>query len=391
MGGGGGSGKTTNVPWTAAQPYLIGNEGKGTAGVFPEASKLYGEGGWTPQMQQFTDNYAASILNRNNDPSLDYAKWGAGQILQGGYDTRFNGVANIAGAPQVNAQSIQAPQTSLTQARQGQGALNPTQSLQQLLSGQPNNPYLDQQAAAITGQLTRNMNENVMPGLRSEALASGMYGGSRQGIAEGLAASRLNQDLAPALTSLYGGAYENAQNRMQATAGTLNDQAFQNAQANAGRQFAANQGNVQNNLNAQQFNANNALNTQQFNANLGLQNNAQRLNTNTQNLNNRLQGLGVLNSVGNMQDVNYGALMDALQGGQNFNWQNLSQYNSMINPGIGGVQTQSASKNRLVGGLGGAASGAMAGAMVGSVVPGIGTAVGALGGAILGGAGGALA
>jgi len=190
----------------------------------------------------------------------------------------------------------------------------------------------------------------------------------------------MNQDLAPALTNLYGGAYENAQQRMYGTAGALNDQAFQNSQANAQRQFGANQ-----------FNANADMTTQQFNANLGLQNNAQQLQRNTQNLNNRLQGLNVLGTTQTMQDNNYAALIDSLQGGQNFNWQNLAQYNSMINPGIGGVQTQSASKNRLVGGLGGAASGAMAGAMAGSVVPGIGTAVGAIGGAILGGAGGALA
>ena len=374
MGGGGSSGKTTNVPWTAAQPYLTGEGKEGVKGVFPEAGALYQSGGWTPRMQSATDLYTQEIMRRATSPEMQYAQNGAGQVLGGAFDANFGDVAKT------NTSTMAAPQTNMMHARAAQGALNPTNAMEQMLSGKPNNPYLDRQAAAITGQMTRNLNENVMPGLRSEALASGMYGGSRQGIAEGLAASRMNQDLAPALTNLYGGAYENAQQRMYGTAGALNDQAYQNSQANAQRQFGANQ-----------FNANADMTTQQFNANLGLQNNAQQLQRNTQNLNNRLQGLNVLGTTQTMQDNNYAALIDSLQGGQNFNWQNLAQYNSMINPGIGGVQTQSASNSRLVGGWGGAAPGAMAGAMAGSVVPGIGTAVGAIGGALLGGAGGALA
>jgi hypothetical protein len=75
------------------------------------------------------------------------------------------------------------------------------------------NPFIQQQQKAITDMATRNLNENVMPGITSQANAMGGYGGSRQGIAQGLAMSRLNTDLAPALSTLASNAWENSQGR----------------------------------------------------------------------------------------------------------------------------------------------------------------------------------
>lgn len=396
MGGGGSTTMKQNAdPWAGAIPYLMGKDNPQTpeneagSGIFPEARKLYDSGkNYSPQMQGVNDLYTQYIRDRATSPQMQYAENGANDVMRGAYDTNLGPVQGIRNMPQVGA-----PQTNLQQARNAQGQLNPTQAIQQLLSGTPNNPYLDQQAAAITGQLTRNLNENVMPGIRSEALASGQYGGSRQGIAEGLAASRMNQDLAPALTGLYGSAYENAQQRMGATAGALNDQAFQNANVNAQRQFTANQQNVANNLN-----------TQQFNANLGLQNNQQQMQQNVQNLNNRMQGLNILGTTQNMQDNNYAAMMGALQSPNDYQWSQLSNYNSLINPVVGSTTSQNASKNRLAGGMGGALAGGMlgaslasggaaaagagggavAGAEAGSVVPGYGTAIGAILGGLAG-------
>lgn len=245
--------------------------------------------------------------------------------------------------------NVNAPQTNLVQARQSQGRLDPTGSLARMLSGRPDNPYLDQQASAITNQLTRNLNENVMPGVRSEALASGQYGGSRQGIAEGLAASRLNQDLAPALTNLYGGAYENAQGRMYGTANSLNDQAFQNATNNANRDFAG-----------QQFNVSNDLAKQQFNANLGLQNNSQLMQKQSQNLGNRMQGIGILGGANAIQDNNFAQYMNAQGAPNQYNWQNLNNYAGIIQPGAGMGSTQSQTMNKNIGAgvLGGGLAGA---------------------------------
>jgi hypothetical protein len=81
------------------------------------------------------------------------------------------------------------------------------------LQGYEKNPYLDQMAAGITQQATRNLNEQVLPGVRSQAVASGGFGGSRQGIAEGLAMGRTSDAITNSLSNLYGTDYNNQMNR----------------------------------------------------------------------------------------------------------------------------------------------------------------------------------
>lgn len=77
---------------------------------------------------------------------------------------------------------------------------------------QPSNPYLQSQANAITQTATQNLNNNILPGIQSGAVAAGGYGGSRQGIAEGNAIGQTNQGITNSLSSLYGNAYAQDQN-----------------------------------------------------------------------------------------------------------------------------------------------------------------------------------
>src|SRR5574342_1222776 len=68
------------------------------------------------------------------------------------------------------------------------------------------NQYTQAAADALTGQVTRNLTENILPGIRSGSTASGgMYSGgaSRQGIAEGLAVGRTNEALSDALARMH--------------------------------------------------------------------------------------------------------------------------------------------------------------------------------------------
>jgi hypothetical protein len=68
------------------------------------------------------------------------------------------------------------------------------------------NQYVQAAADATTGQVTKNLMENILPGIRSGATsAGGMYSGgsSRQGIAEGLAIDRTNAGLSDALSRMY--------------------------------------------------------------------------------------------------------------------------------------------------------------------------------------------
>lgn len=73
------------------------------------------------------------------------------------------------------------------------------------------NPYLKAQGDAIAEQTTRNLNQNILPGLRSGAAVSGGFnsgGNTRGGLAQGEAVGQTNQDLTNALSNLYGGAYQ---------------------------------------------------------------------------------------------------------------------------------------------------------------------------------------
>lgn len=75
------------------------------------------------------------------------------------------------------------------------------------------NPYLQDQAGAITTQANQNLQNNIMPSLNMGAMATGGFGGSRQGIAQGLAAGQTQQGITSSLAGLYGNAYEQDQNR----------------------------------------------------------------------------------------------------------------------------------------------------------------------------------
>jgi hypothetical protein len=75
------------------------------------------------------------------------------------------------------------------------------------------NPFVNQQSQAITDLLTRNLKENVFKQEDTNANIAGGYGGTKNALALGTAASRMNQDLAPTLAQLGSNAYENSQNR----------------------------------------------------------------------------------------------------------------------------------------------------------------------------------
>jgi hypothetical protein len=90
---------------------------------------------------------------------------------------------------------------------------SPTQTPgnQQRLPGQQN-PYTQQMGQDITRQVTNNLQRNILPGIGRGAVAAGGYGGSRQGIAEGLAIGETNNNLAGQLANLYGNQFNTDRN-----------------------------------------------------------------------------------------------------------------------------------------------------------------------------------
>lgn len=69
------------------------------------------------------------------------------------------------------------------------------------------NPYLTKMGNVMAGQMTDNFNRKVMPGIASQMMATGGYGGSRQGVIEANAMNDLNGQIGGALTNLYGNGY----------------------------------------------------------------------------------------------------------------------------------------------------------------------------------------
>lgn len=80
------------------------------------------------------------------------------------------------------------------------------------------NPYLQAAKQATANQVTQNLTENQLPAIRTGSTqAGGMYsgGGSRQGIAEGLAIGRTNQGLASAESQADLQAYQQGQQGLE--------------------------------------------------------------------------------------------------------------------------------------------------------------------------------
>lgn len=107
------------------------------------------------------------------------------------------------------------------------------------------NPYLKQMGDVMVGQMTDNFNRSVVPAIGSAALASGGYGGSRQGVMEANANNDLQRQIAGGLANLYGNGFNTALNYDLGLRG--NDLGFANLDAQI------NQNNFNNRLNGANF------------------------------------------------------------------------------------------------------------------------------------------
>ena len=77
---------TTAEPWKQITPYLLGDSDKNITGVFPQAQKLFGQGGFTPEMQGLADSYGQTLAGRQFDPRFAGLESDAGAIGQGAMD-----------------------------------------------------------------------------------------------------------------------------------------------------------------------------------------------------------------------------------------------------------------------------------------------------------------
>ncbi len=115
---------------------------------------------------------------------------------------------------------------SMAQGAQGnqqlQGMLNGP-GMNFLTSGavlDPNsNQYLQRAIEGATQPIVQNFQNTVLPGITQEAVASGGFGGTRQGIAEGLAAQGMQQQIGNVASTMMNQNYQNGLNVMQGSLG----------------------------------------------------------------------------------------------------------------------------------------------------------------------------
>lgn len=362
MSGGGGTNTTTQKsdPWAGQQPYL--------KDVFAEAQRQYQAPGpqyygttpppmapSAPTREQFTttapstQGWGPSYFT-GGMPAVK-AQPGATTFNQAGFDTataKYN-TDLAAYNEQMQARANEpsktlAPVSPQTEQAQQMAQRAATGQMQELADSgvwasnyalrsavdPANNPFFQ---SAVSGAIRPAIQAFTDAGgplsqIRNEATSAGQYGGTRQGIAEGIATSRLQQQVLDTAAGMGNVAYNEglqAQGRAMAFLPQMQQAAFAPSTT----------------LDA-----------------VGQQRQQQRQN----------------------------AINDAIARWnyeQTLPQQKLSQYQNIIQGQYGGTATTDAPTprgNPIMGGLGGAA----AGASIGSAVPGIGTAVGAGIGALLG-------
>jgi len=176
----------------ALNSIVGGSEGASIPGFQKKALKNINKRGLDVSLDESGQNFGAQFQN----PSFNAFN----NLAQGGQQTDTTGLQNIA---------------------QG-GQFNQFQNQQ--------NPALQSAINAGLRQVNQNFTENILPGINTGSALSGTSGGSRQGIAQGLAARSANDTAADFVSKMQSDNFNNVQNRnLQATGQGVNSQlrAFQ--------------------------------------------------------------------------------------------------------------------------------------------------------------------
>jgi hypothetical protein len=294
----------------------------------------------SPTLQKLL-GLSESSLGQNFASDQDKIRSGISQLMQGNQSPQMQyaqsqipqSMVGATGAPVATSSAALASMPQVMQAARGlsigQNNIDLSDPYNSFLSGElGNNPYLtgaiqkgiNQSSAAfqnLQSDATRNMIESILPNIRGGAIASGQYGGSRQGISEskatndfstqiGRALSQVGQNNVDAAIAAQAGAYNQDQaNRLNAL-NSLSGNQFQQLGQNTSNQQAANLANYQGGMQNAQFNAGNQ--NQMNLANAGARNQMNLANLGNMQQANQLNYQGGLQNAqfnaGNMQQAN---------------------------------------------------------------------------------------
>ena len=302
------------------------------------------------------------------------------------------GLAGNAGANQTIQQALAAAGAS---GQLPQGGLT-GDALTTLFTGSPlEQPGVQGSLDAINRQVSRQLNEQTLPGIGDAALGAGQFGSSRQGVSEGIAQRGASEAIADATARLTLQASQQQQQQQQQVLQQLLGQQFGAGQQQAnilsgafGTGVGAAGGALQGQRGANIAQGQTGANVFGQLLQSGDQNALRALALAPQTAQLGLLPSQILQQTGAQQQGQQQALTnESLQRflqTQNAPNQQLQQYLAnlgVITPGAGQTTTQAGGgPSTLQSGLGGAATGAA----IGSVIPGLGTGIGAGIGGLIG-------
>jgi hypothetical protein len=85
------------------------------------------------------------------------------------------------------------------------------------------NPHLQANVNAAIDPMKQQLLRDILPSIQSQAIAQGAYGGSRNGIQNGLAVGEFDRNALNTASQMYARNYENERGIQQNSAGLLND------------------------------------------------------------------------------------------------------------------------------------------------------------------------
>jgi hypothetical protein len=148
----------TTQPWDVQQPYLEEIFGAARDNYYSSSPQYYPWETLAPQSADTLGNFS------------NYASGGAATLGQ----ADVGAVTDILSGKYLNADS---------------------------------NPYLASYTQAALRPITQQYTESVLPNIRSEAMTAGGFGGTRQGVAEGLASDRFGKAIGDTTSNIYNNAY----------------------------------------------------------------------------------------------------------------------------------------------------------------------------------------
>lgn len=361
---------------------LLGSKGSSQSGTATTTQQnqldpriqamLFGDGtssnpGLLSKYQAYLDQPQSQGLQNYGQASNDYLT-NYGSSNMGAIQGAAGGLMSGNSAPQMTSAAASIPSYAVGNKVQAptQNGLDLTGSYQNLLSGGDTTALNNSMNAAVNAtnagyntnltNLTNTLQRNVLPGIGQNAVLAGQYGGSRQGVAQGLAISDYTNQLNNANTQLAAtnsanttaqaaNAYQQGQDRALAATQGLGAQQYGIASQNANTANAAEFMNVGNQFDASKTNA--ALGQQ-----AGLANQGAQLTTNAQNNGAAAVGAGLL---GGLTSSAYtGATND-----QNYNVNRAGQVNSLLAPYMSANSSSTSSQPIYQNGMGNFLGGAL--------------------------------